>query len=86
MMEGSISRGTNVRKNPCPDHRDQLRWRDPSKEVQKCAANCVLSNATNSDGEGYKSAQQTLYCQEGSTPIEGSISRGKKVRKTRCLV
>jgi len=58
----------------------------PISRGSKVIANYVLSNAINSDGEGYNNAQLSLYCQEGSTPMEGSISRGTKVRNKRCIV
>jgi len=62
----------------------------PSQGVRNFAVNFVLSRGINSDGgahfEGYKSAQQTCYFQEGSSLMEGPISRGSKVGNKRCLV
>ena len=55
----------------------------PSQGVRHFATNFVLSRGINYDGgthyEGYKGGQQTLYCQEGSTLMEGTISRATKV-------
>jgi len=57
---------------------------DPSRGVQKCASNLVLSRGINPDGrtrfEGYKSGRQTLSCQEGSSLMERFPSRGAQER------
>jgi len=62
----------------------------PSQGVRHFATNFVLSRGINYDGgthyEGSKGGQQTLYCQEGSTLMNGPLSRATMVGNKICLV
>jgi len=62
----------------------------PSQGVRNSATNFVSSRGVHSDEgthyEGYKGGPQTLSCQEGSTMMEGTITRGTKVGNKLCLV